>query len=300
MGTATYCNRKKVNQNESIFNFLEHNSLILNEWAVSGDGKDYMKLEPNLSTEIESTEKEVDGGKKEVGGGKPFVGQKSMMAKKAAPPRKVEKVTPPSKAKRESCANFLLFLEKFKIPTRWVMFDVHVDKFNEYQELFQFLATAAQVSEVKKPDQRTPLGWWQFKREMLVGTMCKCWEDATWRENAVKTCSLKIWDALTRHPDFVNQSNKPKEIEGMLSGSKRKVSPIYSCIFALPANLNKSFYYSLIEHLLHQLKHHHKELTSYVKRLSWYFQRLILMAMGALQNIASPYWSMEIYALSHL
>jgi hypothetical protein len=262
---------KKVNQNEAIFNFLEHNSLILNEWAVSSDGKDYMKLEPNLSTEIESTEKEVDGGKKEVGGGKPFVGQKSMMAKKAAPPRKVEKVTPPSKAKQESCANFLLFLKKFKIPTRWVMFDVHVDKFNEYQELFQFLATAAQVLEVKKPDQRTPLGWRQFKREVLVGTMCKCCEDATWRENAVKTCSLKIWDALTRHPDFVNQSNKTKEIEGMLSGSKRKVSPIYS-IFALPANLNESFYYSLIEHLLHQLKDHHKELILYMKRLSWYFQ----------------------------
>jgi hypothetical protein len=71
-----------------IFNFLEHNSLILNEWAVSGDGKDYMKLEPNLSPEIESTEKEVDGRKKEVGGKKPFVGQKGMMAKKATPPRK--------------------------------------------------------------------------------------------------------------------------------------------------------------------------------------------------------------------
>jgi hypothetical protein len=70
MGMATYCNQKKVNQNEAIFNFLEHNSLILNEWAVSGDGKDYMKLEPNLSTEIESMEKEVDDGKKEVGGKK--------------------------------------------------------------------------------------------------------------------------------------------------------------------------------------------------------------------------------------
>jgi hypothetical protein len=50
---------KKVNQNEAIFNFLQHNSLILNEWAVSGDGKDYMKLEPNLSTETKDTEKEV-------------------------------------------------------------------------------------------------------------------------------------------------------------------------------------------------------------------------------------------------
>jgi hypothetical protein len=38
---------EKVNQNEAIFNFLEHNSLILNEWAVSNDGLDYMKLEPN-------------------------------------------------------------------------------------------------------------------------------------------------------------------------------------------------------------------------------------------------------------
>jgi hypothetical protein len=74
MGMATYCNQKKVNKNEAIFNFLEHSSLILNEWAVSGDGKDYMKLEPNLSTEIKSTEKGVDGGKKEVGGKKPFVG----------------------------------------------------------------------------------------------------------------------------------------------------------------------------------------------------------------------------------
>jgi hypothetical protein len=29
---------KKVDQNEAIFNFLKHNSLILNEWAVSGMG----------------------------------------------------------------------------------------------------------------------------------------------------------------------------------------------------------------------------------------------------------------------
>jgi hypothetical protein len=42
---------KKVNQNEAIFNFLEYSSLILNEWAVSGDGLDYMKLEPDLSTD---------------------------------------------------------------------------------------------------------------------------------------------------------------------------------------------------------------------------------------------------------
>jgi hypothetical protein len=64
---------KKVNKNEAIFNFLEHNSLILNEWAVSGDGKDYMKLEPNFSTETKDTEKEVDSRMKEVGGNKPFV-----------------------------------------------------------------------------------------------------------------------------------------------------------------------------------------------------------------------------------
>jgi hypothetical protein len=156
---------------------------------------------------------------------------------------------PPSKAKPESCANYLLYLDKFKIPTPWVMFDVHVDKFNGYQELFQFLVTAAQVSEVKKPDQRTPLGWRQFKCKVLVGTMCKCCEDANWRENAVKTCSLQIWDAITRHPDFVNQPNKTQEIKHMLSGTKCKVSPING-IFALPANLNKSFYYSLIEHHL--------------------------------------------------
>jgi hypothetical protein len=60
------------------------------------------------------------------------------------------------------------------------MFDVHVNKFNGYQELFQFLVTAAQVLEVKKPDQHTPLGWRQFKREVLVGTMRKCCEDADW------------------------------------------------------------------------------------------------------------------------
>jgi hypothetical protein len=99
---------KKVNQNEALFNFLEHNSLILNEWAISGDGKDYMKLEPNLSTEIESMENEGDGGKKEVGGNKPFVGKKGKMAKNATPPRKREKVTPPSKAKSASHANFTL------------------------------------------------------------------------------------------------------------------------------------------------------------------------------------------------
>jgi hypothetical protein len=251
--------KKKVNQNEAIFNFLEHISLILNEWAISSDGKDYMKLEPNLSTEIESMENEGDGRKKEVGGNKPFVGKKGKMAKNAAPPRKREKVTPPSKAKWESCANFLLFLKKFKIQTHWVLFDVHVDKFNGYQEFFQFLVTAAQVSEVEKPHQCTPLGWQQFKCEVLVGTMCKCCEDANWREHAVKTCSLKIWDAMARHPDFVNQSDKTKEIELMLSSSKCKVSPING-ILALPANLNKSFYYSLIEHLLHELQHHHQSL----------------------------------------
>jgi hypothetical protein len=94
--------------------------------------------------------------------------------------------------------------------------------------------------------------------------MRKCCEDADWRENAVKTCSLQIRDAITRHPDFVNQSDKNEEIKRMLSGTKRKVSPI-NVIFALPANLNKSFYYSLIEHHLRRLKHHHKELTLYEK-----------------------------------
>jgi len=117
---------------------------------------------------------------------------------------------------------------------------------------------------VEKPDQRTPLGWQQFKCKVLVGTMHKCCEDADWREHAVKTCSLKIWDAIARHPDFVIQSNKAEEIERMLSGSKCKVSPIND-IFALPANLNKSIYYSLIEHLLRQLKRHHQELTCYEK-----------------------------------
>jgi hypothetical protein len=140
-----------------------------------------MKLVPNLSTEIKSMEKEVDGGTKEVGGKKPFVGQKGMMAKKATPPRKAEKVMPPRKAERESCANFLLFLEKFKIPTCWVMFDVHINKFNGYQELFQFLVTAAQVLELEKPDPCIPLGWRQFKCKVLVGTMHKCCEDANWR-----------------------------------------------------------------------------------------------------------------------
>ncbi len=48
---------KKVNQNEAIFNFIEHSSLILNEWEVSNDGLDYMKLKPDLSTEMESSEK---------------------------------------------------------------------------------------------------------------------------------------------------------------------------------------------------------------------------------------------------
>jgi hypothetical protein len=83
-----------------------------------------MKLEPNLSAEIKNMEKEVDSRMKEVGGNKLFVGQKGKMAKKTTPPRKVDKVlTPPSKAKLESCANFLLFLKKFKILTHWVMFD---------------------------------------------------------------------------------------------------------------------------------------------------------------------------------
>jgi hypothetical protein len=94
--------------------------------------------------------------------------------------------------------------------------------------------------------------------------MRKCCEDADWREHAVKACSLKIRDAIARHPDFVNQFDKTKEIERMLSGSKCKVSP-KNDIFALPANLNKSIYYSLIEHLLPRLKRHHQELTCYEK-----------------------------------
>jgi hypothetical protein len=60
------------------------------------------------------------------------------------------------------------------------------------------------------------------------------------------------------------KSNKSKEIEHLLSGSQCKVSPSNG-IFALPANLNKSFYYSLIEHLLCQVEHHHLELTCYKK-----------------------------------
>jgi hypothetical protein len=46
--------KKKVNQNEAIFNFLKHNSLILNECI----------------TKIKSMENEGDGRKKEVGGNK--------------------------------------------------------------------------------------------------------------------------------------------------------------------------------------------------------------------------------------
>jgi hypothetical protein len=64
---------------------------------------------------------------------------------------------------------------------------VHVDKFNGYPELFQFLITAAQISEVEFPDKPTPLGWHQFKQEVLVGTMHKCCKDDDWREQAVKT-----------------------------------------------------------------------------------------------------------------
>jgi hypothetical protein len=156
---------------------------------------------------------------------------------------------PPSKAKCDSIANFLLFLKKCKIPPHWVLFDVHIDKFNGYQELFQFLITAAQASEVEVPDKHTHWGWHQFKCKVLVGTMRKCCKDANWRENAVKTCSLKIWDAITIYPDFVDKSNKSKEIECLLSSSQHKVSPSNG-VFALHANLNKSFHYSLIKHLL--------------------------------------------------
>jgi hypothetical protein len=76
-------------------------------------------------------------------------------------------------------------------------------KFNGYQELFQLLIRAAQVSEVEVPDKHTPWGWHQFKFKVLVGTMHKCCKDADWREHAVKTCSLKIWDAISIHPDFM-------------------------------------------------------------------------------------------------
>jgi hypothetical protein len=97
---------EKVDQNAAIFNFLEHGSLILDEWSVSDDGLDYVKLEPDLSTEIEgdSTKKGV-GGKKQVGGKK---------GKKATPPTKVEKKMPPSKANCDSIANFLLFSRKMQ------------------------------------------------------------------------------------------------------------------------------------------------------------------------------------------
>jgi hypothetical protein len=46
----------------------------------------------------------------------------------------------------------------------------------------------------------------------MVGSMCKCCEDADWREHAVKTFSLKIRDATAIHPDFVDKSDKSKEI----------------------------------------------------------------------------------------
>jgi hypothetical protein len=127
---------------------------------------------------------------------------------------------------------------------------MHVDKFNGYLELFQFLITAAQVSEVEVPNKHTPQGWDQFKCKVLVGTMRKCCKDANWREHAVKTCSLRIRDAIAIHPDFVDMSNKSKEIQHLLSGTQRKVSPNKG-IYALPANLKKSFYYLLIKHLLH-------------------------------------------------
>jgi hypothetical protein len=75
----------------------------------------------------------------------------------------------------------------------------------------------------------------------MVGTMHKCCEDANWREHAVKTCSLKIRGAIAIHPDFVDKSDKSKEIEHMLSGSQcKKVAPSKG-IFTLPANYNKSF-----------------------------------------------------------
>jgi hypothetical protein len=121
------------------------------------------------------------------------------------------------------------------------MFEVHVNKFNGYQELFQFLVTAAQVSEVDYPNhQHTPIRWRQFKCKVSVRTMRKCCEDANWREHAVKTCYLTIWDAIARHPNFVNQFDKTEEIEHMLSGSKRKVSPIND-IFALPVGGTTEF-----------------------------------------------------------
>jgi hypothetical protein len=167
-------------------------------------------------------------------------------------------------------ANFLLFLDKCRIPPHWVLFDVHVNKFNGYQELFQFLVTATQVSVVEKPDKRTPLGWGQFKCEVMVGTnglepcMRQCCKNADWREHAVKTCSLKIRDAITIYPDFVDKSDKSKEIKHMLSGSQCTVSPSKG-IFVLHANYNKSFCYSLIEHLLRPVECHHLELTCYEK-----------------------------------
>jgi hypothetical protein len=160
---------------------------------------------------MESNEKEGDSRKKEVGGKKQVVGKKGKKAKKAAPPSKAEKEMPPSKAKCNSVSNFLLFLEKCKIPPSWVLFDVHLNKFNGYQELFQFLITAAQVSEVAVPDKHTPCGWYHFKCKVLVGTMHKCFEDVNWRKHAVKTCS-KIWDAIAIHPDFVDKSNKAKKL----------------------------------------------------------------------------------------
>jgi hypothetical protein len=49
---------------------------------------------------------------------------------------------PPSKAKWESSANFLLFLKKFKILTCWVLFDVHVNKFNGYQGIIPVLGNS--------------------------------------------------------------------------------------------------------------------------------------------------------------
>jgi hypothetical protein len=79
-------------------------------------------------------------------------------AKKAAPPRRQRRKL--LQVRQNAIVLPTFYVSKnVKSYLAGYGFNVHVNKFNGYQELFQFLITAAQASEVEVPDKCTSLRW---------------------------------------------------------------------------------------------------------------------------------------------
>ncbi len=74
--------------------------------------------------------------------------------------------------------------------------------------------------------------------------MQKCCEDADWREEALQMCSTKISDAISQHPNF-HMGESIDDIQKLISGTANPMDADLG-IHALPAQVNKCFYYLLI------------------------------------------------------